>query len=114
MRTKKLWPWNSGVTGTSLPEQLDDRVLVRLDPLLLGEHHPEAGVDQERAEEPDHPLVPHEQRAPIAMKIARKTERPEDPEEQHAVLVARSGPRNTPSTTTNTKMLSTDSEYSTT
>ena len=57
------------------------------DLLVLGEHHPHAGDDQEAAEEPDHPLEPEQERAQ-GDEDAAEDEGAQDPEEQHAVLVA--------------------------
>ena len=75
---RSFCPCSSVVTGTQLAEELDDRVLLRLHPLLLGEHHAHAGEDQEDAEE----QITHwycMRAAPMAMKMARKTSAPRMP-----------------------------------
>ena len=53
------------------------------------EGHPYAGVDQEHAEDVDHPVVALEQTRPEEDEDATQHERPDHAPEKHPVLVAR-------------------------
>ena len=73
----------------ALAEGPDHPALVGLDGRLVpAGHHLGAREDEERAEEPDHPLELQERRAERDEDAARD-ERAQDPEEQHPVLVGR-------------------------
>ena len=72
--------------GEALAELPDDPPLVRLDRTSLAAHHLHAREDEERAEEPHHPLE-LEERRPEGDEDPAEHESAEDPEEEHPVLV---------------------------
>ena len=53
---KKLPPSKSGVTGNHLRASRNSEIFFRLHHSLLREKHPDAGKNQERAEDIKHPV----------------------------------------------------------
>ena len=74
-------------------DDLEEPAVARVDVLVVGEHHPPGGEQQERPEHVEDPVEALDQGDAGEDEDRPHHERPEDAPEQHPVLVLRRAPR---------------------
>ena len=83
----KCGPWKSAVIGTYLRINRSTGFFSGMDLALVVARHSNRGDDQEGAEDEDQPVEPFQQRHAREDEDGAEHEGPEDPPEQHPVLV---------------------------